>query len=264
MKITNTGKRTRSGRRIFKVRYKKGQKPRKSSIKKMISTAIQKNNEYSVFYQNNGYIYVKYNVTSPGTTTLKASHWSQMQAWPAQALTQAGRSGNVIKNVNANWRIQLKFYNWVNKTTPTGSDVIHWMLVRIIVFTSDVPAAPNTPIVDFWKIADDATELENNRVNRSKFTVLYDKVHQFKNQIWKYSESPPPKAVDTVPTGGCKFIKIRRRWNQITFPKDGSNEPQDYKKITYLAVIPITEHVTTGAEDWICETNTLMTMYYTR
>ena len=217
--------------------------------------------EYNIHFNYTSWLFGKYNTTT--TSALRTTHFAPMESWPAQSLTSAGRQGKSIKNVTATFKILVKFYGWLNKANPAATDIIPWMNVRIIVFTLNDNQVVTSSITDFWRQLDNAAPMEYLRVNRTKVTVLYDKITQFRNDTpYAVNSNPPAKSVVDKPTLKTKTITVKRRWNNVTFPSETATNPADPKKITYIAVIPMTEYVNLTIADHMVNTAILMNMYY--
>ena len=230
----------------------------KGPLNRMINRAIKSNEQYNIHYK---YTELAVPLYSPLTSTsLRGNFFQLLPTFPAQSLTSTGRQGRVIKNVKQVFNVQIFLQNWVVKTDPAAVDQILEMRVRVIVFTSDVFIAAATNIADFWNISDDAVPFEQNRVNRSKFTVIKDRVYRYTNETYYANMDPPAANVMATGSGKTVAFKIKRRWKQITFPTETSVTPADNKKFTYIAVIPNSDLLDKASN--AVEYTALMTMYY--
>lgn len=254
------------GKRSKRVRFGRNAKGKPvQSMKKIVRNMIRNNSEFNTHYFFSGDVYKKYVASS--STSLRGDFFKPMQQWPTQSLTSTGRQGKIIRNVIANYAITLYMYGYVRPTVnrvPTRDDIVPWIMFRVIVFTSDTAFTNGTDIPDFWNKLDNTVDLNMNRINRTKITVLLDKIVSNSNMNSAYivngTGSMPAQTVTGYGIQKTKTFKVKRKWKQISFPTDTSIIPADHKKITYLAVIPITQHQDTT--NWYCDSSVLQTMYF--
>ena len=257
------GRRTKSGSRVFKVRRKNFVKGA-VGVKKLIRRAIASNNEYNIHYNYLNYKMAPFVKTS--TKTLNFANFYQLQTYPAQSLTSSGRQGKSIKNITQQFKFNVRPFNWLDQLAsgtydPTANDQIVEMRIRIIIFTSDVFLNPTTDLSDFWNMDDNNALPEMNRVNRTKYTVIKDKVIRYTNETYYANMDPPARTVLLNGAGKSYAFSVKRRWKSITFPTDTSVTPADHKKNTYIAILPEIENV--AKDKYALIWHMVMTMYYT-
>ena len=200
------------------------------------------------------------------TKTLANYHFYELQTYPAQSLTSSGRQGKSIKNVTQQFKFELCPFDWLDQLAsgtydPTAVDLIKEIQIRVIVFTSDVYLPSGTALQDFWNIQDDYVLPIMNRVNRTKYTVIKDKVFRYANPNYFPDVNPVARSVMVNGQNKGYHFTIKRRWNSITFPTDASIVPADFKKCTYVAIIPNIQNV--EKEKWCMIWHMVMTMYFT-
>jgi len=208
---------------------------KKKSITKIVEASLAKKlevNHYTTYAE-----FEIQNYPKEAFSRVKAGYMTNITNFPSQGDTSFQRDGKMIKNVNQVFKIKLKFMMNFLDTTLSTSSQIPFHTWRVIVWTSNKAVNPAANYDDFFKGNSDAIDLDIAGLNRTNIVVIKDKVFNVSNP--NYLPGTAPQAAGAMPDPLCavRYMTVKRRWKQITFPTEGSATPAKVNANTYLTIL---------------------------
>lgn len=246
------GKRTKTGSRVYKVIRKRPFK-RKIATVSAVKKMIMNNSEIKhVTGSGEGDV----NQFAPrADTTLPSSRIQPMSIWPGQGDNSYQRDGKIIKNVTQAFRIKFIFYITQQKATQTAGDLIPYHTWRVILWTAKQDVVVGSNCAEFFRMNSNSTNgIDLVSINKTKITVIKDKVYNIPNIHYHPGSTPLNSVQLSKPVCAVRYLTAKRRWKQINFPTNNSNEPSKSSNYTFMSILPYGVNTNFVAPDTI-ETN---------
>jgi hypothetical protein len=233
-------KRTRRGKKIYRKKspvYRVGRRKTYGGKKSSILRRL-KNPNVEVNFATNALVNrasTQY-FNNLSDKALSAVGYLNLNVFPGVGTGQYNRIGNQIQNVYTKFKVQINMLRQTLAFVP-----IAFNQCRVIIFTSPQNALSGL-LENFWELQQNLVPLEHNYVNRSKYTVLFDKKYAFiNNQNGKYPASPlgtnSTDNIDSEVVGKQINISFTRKFDKVLFASETTNSPKYAKQYTYIAVL---------------------------
>jgi len=226
------GMRRRSGQKAKVMKKKKVATV--SAVKKM----LKQSSEYKLCHQVSRFT-VKNYVTGATTSLSAGSSSAIMSHFPDQGDASFQRDGKQIKNVISQFKIKLRFYYNVLKTTdPVYNDQIPYHCWRVIVWCLKDKVPASIAVSDFFNYNTNTNlgTIDMASINRAKVTVLYDKVH---TAVHTWVNTVFPLESVSSPMCKTKYITVKRRWKSLNFENNTTDVPNKVTADTVVTVLPV-------------------------